>query len=57
MTKPTLVLTGNIKKILQSEDPKIIPSVEIGAGVLINDEENNNDDNSSIFFNSARCWC
>ena len=42
-------LTGNIKKILQSEDPKIIPSVEIGAGVLINDEENNNDDNSSYF--------
>lgn len=42
-------LTGNIKKILESEDPKIIPSVEVGIGVLVNDLENNNDDNSSYF--------
>lgn len=42
-------LTGNIKKILESEDPKIIPSVEVGVGVLVNDLENNNDDNSSYF--------
>ena len=42
-------LTGNIKKILESEDPKLIPSVEVGVGVLVNDLENNNDDNSSYF--------
>ena len=42
-------LTGNIKKVLESEDPKLIPSVEIGAGILVNDEDNNNDDNSSYF--------
>ena len=40
-------ITGNIKKLLPSTDPKMIPSVEVGLGVLVDDEDNDNDDNSS----------
>ena len=42
-------ITGNVKKILESEDPKFIPSIEAGVGILVRDEDNNNDDNSSYF--------
>ena len=46
----TLVgITGNIKKLLPSTDPKLFPSVEGGLGVLIDDRKNDNDDNSSSF--------
>ena len=40
-------VTGNIKKIMPSADPKIVPSIEAGLGVLVEDKKGNNDDNSS----------
>ncbi|MBT3445630.1 hypothetical protein HN450_02175 [bacterium] len=40
-------VTGNIKKILPSTDAKVVPSVEAGLGVLVDDKKNDNDDNSS----------
>jgi len=40
-------VTGNLKKILPSTDPKIVPSIEAGLGVLVDDTKNDNDDNSS----------
>jgi len=46
----TLVaVTGNVKKLLPSTDPKLFPSIEAGLGVLIDDEDNDNDDNDSSF--------
>ena len=40
-------VTGNIKKIMPSTDPKVVPSIEAGLGVLVDDTKNDNDDNSS----------
>jgi opacity protein-like surface antigen len=40
-------VTGNVKKLLPSTDAKIVPSIEAGLGVLIDDTKNDNDDNSS----------
>lgn len=40
-------VTGNLKKILPSTDPKVVPSIEAGLGVLVDDTKNDNDDNSS----------
>ncbi|MDC0897598.1 hypothetical protein OAS31_02585, partial [Desulfobacterota bacterium] len=40
-------VTGNIKKILPSTNPKIVPSIEAGIGVLVDDREDDNDDNDS----------
>ena len=40
-------VTGNLKKILPSTNPKVVPSIEAGIGVLVDDREDDNDDNDS----------
>ena len=40
-------VTGNLKKILPSTDPKVVPSIEAGIGVLVDDREDDDDDNDS----------
>jgi len=46
-------ITGNVKKLLPSTDPRLIPSIEAGLGVLVDDKENDNDDNSSSLLTVA----